>query len=266
MIKQITYSVLVATSIILSASCRQKDPPVVPIVPVDTTKTDTTGKGTIKIEMANKAGSSDLALGSQTYTNENGDAFTVSKFNYYLSNIKLANINSSTYRDSNGYHLVQQDQSSTMKFDLANVPYGTYNAITLMIGVDSARNVDGAQTGDLDPIKGMFWSWSTGYIMMKFEGNSPQSSGPGGMFQIHCGGFTGANNVLRTITLTLPNTITVNKTTNPRISIDADILKMLKSPNLVKFATTNMVMMPGADAKKVADNYAGMFTVTYAGL
>jgi hypothetical protein len=58
-----------------------------------------------------------------------------------------------------------------------------------MIGVDSARNNSGAQTGALDPTNGMFWSWSTGYIMAKFEGTSAQSPAAANALKFHIGGF-----------------------------------------------------------------------------
>jgi hypothetical protein len=68
-------------------------------------------------------------------------------------------------------------------FDFINVPAGTYTGMYLTMGVDSARNVSGAQEGALDPANGMFWSWTSGYIMIKAEGLSPQ--GAGGSFTYH---------------------------------------------------------------------------------
>jgi hypothetical protein len=40
---------------------------------------------------------------------------------------------------------------------------------------------------------------------------------------------------------------------------------MFKAPNVIDFATLNTIHMPGANAKTLADNYADMFTITYAG-
>ncbi|MBK9581192.1 MAG: hypothetical protein IPO48_04510 [Saprospiraceae bacterium] len=68
--------------------------------------------------------------------------------------------------------------------------------VELMFGVDSTRCSSGAQTGALDPAKGLFWSWSSGYIMVKAEGNAPTAAD--GSFAFHLGGFKGVNKVQTT--------------------------------------------------------------------
>jgi hypothetical protein len=50
--------------------------------------------------------------------------------------------------------------------------------IRFLLGVDSARNVSGIQTGALDPARGMFWTWNSGYVMAKIEGSSPSAHVP----------------------------------------------------------------------------------------
>jgi hypothetical protein len=189
----------------------------------------------------------------------------VSKLNYYISNVKL-NATNSTYTETDSYHLVQQSDAASRAFNLGTVPAGTYYSVTFMIGVDSLRNVSGAQTGALDPTNGMFWSWSTGYIMFKMEGISPKSAQPDRSLIYHFGGFTGAYSVLRTVTLNFSTPIKVTTTAENHVHITADLLMLFKSPNIVNFAITSSVQMPGAEAKAMADNYANMFTVTYAGL
>jgi hypothetical protein len=50
------------------------------------------------------------------------------------------------------------------------------------------------------------------------------------------------------------------------VHLTADVAVLFKSPNVIDFSTINTIHMPGANAKKLADNYANMFTLTYAGL
>lgn len=244
----------------MAASCR-KDPSN-----NTTGNTTTTQYGKTKLEFFNNVGSSALNMNTQWYKNENGDSFMVSKFNYYISNVKLTGVNgTANYAEQNSYHLVQQSDASSQSFDMANVPYGKYTSITFTIGVDSLMNVSGAQAGALDPLNGMFWDWNTGYIMLKFEGKSPQAKATNEVLQLHLGGFSGANSVVKTVTLSFADPIEVGANT-PHIHLTADVLALFKAPNKIDFSTISTIMTPGANAKKLADNYANMFTVTYAGL
>lgn len=248
--------IAVALCGLLFAACTKKDNP-------DTT--DPTGNSIVKLEFTNKVGSAKLSLNDTWYTNDHGDSFKVSKFNYYISNIKL-NKAAGAYTQNESYHLLQQSQASSLVVDLSDVPYSKYTSVTLTIGVDSLRNVSGAQTGALDPVNGMFWTWNTGYIMLKMEGNSPKSPASGGALVFHAGGFSGANSVLRTVTLNFPSEITVAKDGVNHVHIDADVLKLFKSPTLFDFATSYSINTAGTEAKVLADNYANMLSITYAGL
>ena len=243
-----------AMALVVSASSCKKDEgdPVIP----------GTNPGKVSLEFSNSVGSEPITFGSKWYKNENGDSFTLSKFNYYISNIRLNKADGSTaFTEADSYHLIEENKVASKNFEMTNVPAGTYNSITFLIGVDSARNSSGAQTGALDPANGMFWTWSTGYIMVKIEGNSPKSTASGNAFQLHAGGYTGANSVLRTVTLNFPSSIVVDGNSK-HVHLRADLLEALKTPNTINFATTNTIMSAGATAKMFADNYTDMLTVT----
>jgi hypothetical protein len=247
---------LMAIFAVAFASC-QKDP-------VTPTPSLTPKEGKVLLEFSNKVGTDNLKMDGTVYKNQNGDDFTVTKFNYYICNIKLNKIDGSNFAEVESYHLLEHNTPASLNFNLAKVPAGTYNSISFTIGVDSLRNVSGAQSGALDPAKGMFWSWSSGYIMLKLEGTSPQSTQAGNILRIHVGGFSGANNTVKTVSIDFPNTITVNANEN-HIHLSADVAKLFGPSNITSFASTSVIHMAGADAKKIADNYASMFSVTAAG-
>lgn len=239
------------------SSCTKKENPT-PVVE----------NGQVYMEFFNKVGAGNLQLNTQWYMNANGDSFTVSKLNYYISNVVLnGSTGTDNYTEPESYHLIEHSPlPSEMTFNMATVPGGKYKSVTFTIGVDSLRNVSGAQTGALDPALGNFWTWNTGYIMLKFEGSSPKSTTPDNKVFLHAGGFSGENSVLRTVTLNFPTEIEVTKNKTPHIHVEANVLKMLNEPNVIDFAATSVIHMPGTDAKKLADNYAGMFSITFAGL
>jgi hypothetical protein len=229
-----------------------------PVTPTPTTPAATTGGLTFKF--TNSVGVKPMVLNTENYVN-NTDSFTVSTFNYFISNIKLTATDGTVFSETESYHLLKADDAASLQFSFANVPVKNYSSITFMIGVDSLRNVSGAQTGALDPASGMFWTWNSGYIMAKFEGNSPKSTNITKLVEFHIGGFKGTNSVLKTVTLPLTTNATITGTITPVVEINADLAEWF-APNAISFAMTSSVTMPGAMAKKIADNYANMFTIT----
>lgn len=217
--------------------------------------------GDVTLKFDNMVGTQDLELGSGNYVNAHADSFTVTLFNYYISNVKLKKSDGTYFTETNSYHLIKETDAASLMFKLSEVPEGEYTEVQFMLGVDSTRNVSGAQTGALDPANGMFWSWNSGYIMAKVEGTSPQSTQTAQDLVFHVGGFSGANSVLKTIKLPLSTRAKVTATIDPVITLKADVAAWFAAPNVIDFAVLNAIHMPGVDAKMVADNYANMFSV-----
>lgn len=232
--------------VVLSTACRKKtEEPV----------KDTTGS--ISINLEHMAGNEALVLDIKWYKNENGDSIKFGRFDYFISNIKFIRPDGTSFAEPESYHLVLTSSASSKTFVVKNVPPGAYKSVSFLIGVDSARNVSGAQTGALDPATGMFWDWNTGYIMAKLEAISPQSPNDGNV-QYHTGGFSGTVNVLRTVTL--PVSITAQVGVVSAINMKADVLEWFKTPNLIKIK--DMPTFGNAqNIVKIADNYADMFTI-----
>ena len=200
-----------------------------------------------------------------TYTNTLGEDYTVNKFKFYLHGIQLINTDSGRVYEINKdlHYLVDFENENSTTLKLKALPY-KYNRISFKIGVDSARNYSGAQTDALDPALGMFWTWNTGYIMAKLEGTSPVSAAPQKAITYHIGGFKPGENVIQKVTLLFPFGESVNmlsgQTSN--ITITADVNDWFQNPHDLKISTLSTIMGPGAEAVRVSENYAKMFTVT----
>ena len=63
--------------------------------------------------------------------------------------------------------------------------------ISLLFGIDSAIQMGGVGTGALDPQRGMYWTWQTGYVQWKMEG-AIRVNGEEHPLELHLGGFDGA--------------------------------------------------------------------------
>jgi len=199
------------------------------------------------------------------YHNYWKESYSVSSFKFYVSKFDLINTDSNrTYHlNTDKYFLVDAADSATWAVKLLAVPF-TYNRISFLIGVDSSRNVSGAQTGALDSAKGMFWSKSSGYIMAKLEGHSSLSSLGNNNIAYQIGGFSGDNNVLRKPTLLFPfgQFLQITAGKKSMINIDANVNAWFYNPHQVKIEDTPSCTAPGLMAKDISENYSKMFTVT----
>lgn len=226
------------------------------VVPTPTT-------GSLKIEFEHVVDTLPLVF-NQSYVNPKGDTFQVSKFNYFISNIVITNADNTTFTEPNSYHLVKHSDEASTFITIPNIPLGSYKSIKFMLGVDSARNVSGAQTGDLDLAKSgdMFWSWNTGYIFFKLEGTSPKSGDAQKSLTYHIGGFGGPYKGQRIFDLGFQGT-TANITAaiTPLVHLSVNVNEFFKTPTLIDVSTLYNHMSPTiANNKVFADNYADMIS------
>jgi hypothetical protein len=204
-----------------------------------------------------------LVLG-QEYKNFFNESFTPTAFKFYIHGIELHNTDSNRKYSVPGdqYFLVDFADSVSTEIKIPVLSFA-YDRIAFTIGIDSARNVGGAQTGALDPAKGMFWNWTTGYIFAKLEGTSPASTESGNKFEFHIGGFSGADNAIRKVTLPLPFAQDIDllpgKTTT--LEITADAFDWMYNPHDIRLNRNPIITTPGLLATQVAENYTKMFTV-----
>jgi hypothetical protein len=221
----------------------------------------------VVLEFDHRVGPQEL-VASATYTNAHGEDFTVSAFNYFISNISLKKSDGSVVTFPDHYFLIRQDQDDSQKVQLQNVPKGDYTEIAFLVGVDSAKTKAPAaqRTGALDEFGAaadMNWGWNTGYIFMKLEGTSPEvdlNSAGIRKFEYHIGGYLAPYVNSRIVTLPLPGKATVRNSKNPAIHINTDVAKIFSATSPVKLAETSVVHMP-VSGVTLANNFSGMFVV-----
>ena len=223
------------------------------------TPTPAPATGSLKISFEHVVDSNMFVM-NHNYVNANSDTFKVSMLKYYISNIVLTKSDNSTYTEANSYHLIDNSVSTSTLLTLAGIPPGAYKSISFMLGVDSARNVSGVQTGDLDPGRGMFWSW-IGYTMLKFEGTSPQSGASDKSLTFHIGGYGGVDKTQRNFAFNFTSTpANVSTTATPLMHLSVNVNELFKNPTVIQFATQFEEMTPGHVSRMYADNYADMIS------
>ncbi|WP_417610167.1 MbnP family protein [Owenweeksia hongkongensis] len=196
------------------------------------------------------------------YTNSSSEQLEYTSVRYYISNITLEKMDGTVWSEEESYHLIDNGVSSSMMFKIDNVPTGEYHKISYMIGVDSARNVSGAQDGALSEANDMFWSWNMGYIFMKFEGNS--TSAADGTFSFHIGGFGGANAAQETNTHMMhDHMLSISPSASPQIHFKVDVSKALDGHHSISLAQKSKLHMPGAEAQEIAHNFSEAFSLDH---
>lgn len=176
------------------------------------------------------------------------DSVSFSVFKCYVSNVTFYKDDKQVYAENNSYHLVNAEVPPSMSWQLP-VKDG-YNYISFNLGVDSTTNVSGAMGGDLDPSKGMYWTWQSGYINFKLEGRSNLCATRKNEFQLHLGGYSGLHKAVQKVRLRVAPA--------SEIVIVLPLDKFLESVDLRK---QNSIMIPGAEAVSVAGTAARLMEI-----
>lgn len=203
------------------------------------------GQKKIIIKFEHIANGKKIVLKDSTYTNTYGEKYTVSKLKYYLSNISFVT-NHKLEIDKKVYLIDACKNDSIIKHDQRKIVSISFN-----IGVDSALNCSGAQSGALDPLNDMFWTWNNGYVFFKLEGTSSSSKADRNRIEQHIGGYKGVYKTQRQIFLPI-------KKKGNTIIIQMDLDKYWSN---IKIAENPVIAAPGKQAKMAADGFLGMWSV-----
>jgi hypothetical protein len=245
-IKHISFFLLFAISI---ASCKKEN------------SKNIDEKGTFVLEFENLVNEIPLVLDTKDYLNAKGESFKISTFKYYISNISLTRTDGTVYKIPESYLLVDVAKPTSLLNTLADIPAGDYTNISFLIGVDKERNLAGAQNGALDPTLGMFWTWNSGYIFVKMEGTSPQSTATNNTLTFHIGGIVDPNNTIRTFSsdFTTGNPLRIRSDKKPQVHFKVNAASLFTGKENISFASLNFTM-GGANSVRIADNYVnGLF-------
>lgn len=208
------------------------------------------GQKNITIKFEAIANGKKIVLSDSVYENKYGEKYTVSKLKFYISNFNFSTKGCRKY--SNQIFLI--DAATKDSFTIRR-PEGRFFAVMFNIGVDSILNCSGAQSGALDPLNDMFWTWNSGYVNFKLEGKSENSTAINNKVEQHIGGYIAPYQTLQRIYLPIPKNYFFNNNT---LTIQLDLNKYWEG---IKIAETPVIAAPGALAKKAADNFTKMFSL-----
>jgi len=145
------------------------------------------------------------------------DSITFSKIAVYLSSPEI-----------NFYQLVNAENDKSLQLDFEEIGSNTF-----YLGVDSLTNSNGAMGGDLDPTKGMYWTWQSGYINVKIEGKYSGCNTRNNKFQFHLGGYQNPFQTIQKIEIENQNTKTLILDIAPMIkqAVDSNWCEIMSPGN-----------------------------------
>ncbi len=181
-------------------------------------------------------------MNDSTYSLDNGNTVQFETLKFYISKVELFQNDLLVWESKNNFYLVDASDIKTRTIQLTISDKLVYNNLKFNLGVDSITNVSGAMGGDLDPTKGMYWTWQSGYINFKLEGKSNLSQHPKKEFQFHLGGYQYPFNTLKKVSL--------NVTKKKKITILFDVEQFIKYTDLAK---KDHIMSPTTDAIKLSE-------------
>lgn len=186
----------------------------------------------------------DILINISTPTSTS-DSLSIDKLKFYLSNFNLLKEGEIVWIEKESYHLIDISKPKSQFFTFNLSERIEFDEIQFLLGTDSLVNTAGVMSGDLDPTKGMYWAWNSGYINFKIEGTN--SLFP---FEFHLGGYAPPFQTVQKIKL---------ETTNSNnLTIELNITEFLNQIDLTK---TYKIMSPGKEAQRLSILLSTLFSI-----
>ena len=123
---------------------------------------------------------------------------------FYLSNFVFLKNGAPVFEAKNSYHLLDLEDESSLELKFKGLGELDFDQVVFNLGIDSLTHVAGVMGGDLDPTKGMFWTWQSGYVNFKMEGEYGKCPTQNHAFQFHLGGWQAPFQSVQSVRLMVP--------------------------------------------------------------
>ncbi|HYD21515.1 MAG TPA: MbnP family protein [Flavipsychrobacter sp.] len=198
----------------------------------------------VEIQFVPTYNSKEVFFEETWYELPSGDSIIFDVFKCYISDLAFYSKGKKVLSEPESFHLLNSE--TNLSFSLSLPAAIDYDAIHFNFGIDSATSNSGALGGDLDPAKGMFWTWQSGYINSKIEGRSNLCPTRHHEFAFHLGGYASPDNALQYVSLSVKPAKVI------RVEIPLD--KFVTGINLKK---QHSIMSPGPEAVALSKKLAG---------
>jgi hypothetical protein len=209
---------------------------------------------TIRLSIIPTFGAKSIVIRDSAFQAKDARNTQIDMLKFYISRIQFLHKGAVVLEEAQSFHLIDVAREVSFHLAIQNKHGVRFDALRFHLGIDSATSVSGAMGGDLDPTKGMYWTWQSGYINVKCEGKSNACTARNNEFQFHLGGYKQPFDCLQA--LTFP--VSVSDT----ITIQFDAERFLSNIDMGKH---HHFMSPSADAVRLSAQAAESFRIFQSG-
>lgn len=239
------YGLILVMLSITFSSCKKDDS--------STPEAPTIQKG-LKLNVRYAIDDKNLFIDSSIYSAAAGYEYSINRFQYYLTDIRLIKSDSSEIVVSSSHYFDAFD-TTTATIYAPTITTGNYIGVKFKIGVDSTLNYWDSLPNTTENTN-MLWPllMGGGYHFLKFEGYYKDAGNEYG-YAMHLG----TNACIIPVTLSKSFTIEANNVTT--LNMKMNINEWLKNPNTFDFNTDgNYIMGNAAAMGKITQNGQDVFS------
>ncbi len=211
----------------------------------------TVSQDLVKFEIHPYFGKVGLSTSGNFYHISESDSVRIDVLKFYVSDLTLYDGSVRVWQEKDSYHLMDHSARQSFIVDLKVDQSLVFDRIQFNIGIDSITNSAGVAGADLDPTKGMYWTWQSGYINFKLEGVSNLCKTRKNEFQFHLGGYKQPYQALRTFNAEIPK--------RSHIDVKMDLYNFIQEANIKQ---VNHIMTPGNESAELSDKLLKVFSIS----
>ena len=185
---------------------------------------------------------------NQYYKINQSDSIQFTAFKFYISNIEFLHKGKIVWKVKPGFYLIDVEKENSLQVSSFLPSNIQFDQLTFDLGIDSLTNVSGAIGGALDPTQGMYWTWQSGYINLKLEGNCNQSLQSNNDFVFHLGGYQSPFSSIQKISFQIKKQAIYH--------IEVELNNWISQ---IEFQNTHSIMSPRKEAIEMSEKATKMF-------
>jgi hypothetical protein len=190
----------------------------------------------------------EIKLGTPLKHKKN-EELTLQTLRFYLSHFIFLKNGKPVFEEKDSYHLLDLEAENSLLLAFKGSENLDFDQIQFKLGIDSLTHISGAMGGDLDPTKGMFWTWQSGYVNVKVEGVFEKCPTRNHEFQFHLGGYLAPLQTVQSVRLNAPK--------SKKLQLQLDLTPFFEK---VDWAKKYSIMSPSKEAvilsKVLADSFS----------